>query len=431
MRVRTGALLAVTLSCACRELPGVFVGESTHFRLYVSSGVEVPPGLEGEKALTALETNWTDTATLLPLDARRSVGKIEYRWVVPGDLSSACEPGVGGCELEGPIVVALELPFQHELNHAYMELITGTNAHPVPLLTEGIASAIGCGQGFGARLDDPTRWQELIAGNPRDEGFARDGYPQGALLVRYLIRTRGIDAFIAYYEQAPKVRTPALFADNFQRFWGMSIDAVWSAMKTMDPGESLGDTSLCPCSLPSPPLDQPLADDPATTPYWTIPDARGKTIALQAGPSHIIRNFDCLGQRFDGPGASPVALVRLGAGVRGYVLAPLAGATVGDFISDTCEGAEPFAVPSDLMGLGLGVQVDRSLAAARWVYLQLQAPPGATTLSVPSAAVSACATCAFDTPTCPAGVALSPQGTTYVRLPLTPSTGSDARSPPR
>ena len=174
--------------------------------------------------------------------------------------------------------------------------------------------------------------------------------------------------------------------------------------------------------------NQPLANDPATTPYWTIPDASGKTIALEAAPNHIIRDFDCLGRRFDGAGASVATLVRLGTDVHGYVLAPLAGATVGDFISDTCQGAQPFAVPANLMDLGLTVQVDGSLAASGWVYLHLQPPPGATTLSVPlGTVISTCATCAFDTPACPAGATLAPAGTTYVRLPLTRSAGSAAQ----
>jgi hypothetical protein len=280
------------------------VGESAHFRLYVSPSVQVPPGFEGDKGLIALETNWADMATLLPL----TTGKIEYHWVVSGEVPNACEPGARGCELNGAIVVAVDLPFQHELNHAYMELTTGTNGKPVPLLTEGFAEGIGCGQRTGPSgiagtsgtlLSDPTPWQNLITGVGTSVSFRTEGYPEGALLVRYLIRTRGADAFVAYYEQAPEVRDPGLFADNFQRFWGMSIDAAWSAMKIVGPGENTYDSPLCPCSLPSIPLDQQLAVDPATTPYWTIPGATGSTVALQGAPNFIVHDFDCLGQRFD------------------------------------------------------------------------------------------------------------------------------------
>jgi hypothetical protein len=424
--VRAGGLVAVAAACACSPpLPGVFVGESEHFRLYVSAAAEVPPGFEGDKALTALEVNWADTATLLPL----TTGKIEYRWVAVGELASACTADVGGCEFEGPIAVSYQLPDQHELNHAYMELMTKTHANPVTLVTEGYAEAIGCGQGSGARLTDATSWQELVALPEPAPEFVSEGPIEGATLVRYLIRSWGGDRFVAYYAQATKVRDPALFADNFQRFWGISLDAAWSAMKTADLGVSPYDNAICPCSLASLPLDQPLPNDPTTTPYWTIPEGTGKTLALEGAPSYVVHDFDCLGQRFDGGGGAGASLVRLGAGVRGYVLAPLTTAMTGNFVSDTCPDAEPFSVPGGaLSSLGLDVQVDRSTAASDVVYLQLQAPPGATTLSVPSGmTVSTCGTCAFGTPTCPPGNTISPTGTTYVQLSLALSFGSSAQ----
>jgi hypothetical protein len=406
-------------------LPGALVGESAHFRLFVTSDADVPPGLEGDKALTALETNWADMATLLPLGD----GKIEYHWVASSEAASlACESAkAGGCELEGPIIVAPTLPHQHELIHAYMELITHAPP-PLPLLTEGVAGAIGCGQGSGAVLTDPIRWQDLVALPALSPEFARDGYPEGAVLVRYLIRTRGIGAFVSYYAQAPKVRDPALFADNFQRFWGVSLDDAWSAMRTVGPGVSVYDNALCPCSLPPLTLDQPPADDPATAPYWTIPDAMGKTIALEAPPGHVFHDFDCLGNAFDGHGGGVAGLVQLGT-VPSYVLAPLASATTGNFISDTCAGAELFAVPADPAGLGLDIQADRSSLSSGWAYLQIQPPPGGTTLWAMSGTVTACATCAFDTPACPAGAAPPPQGAYHVRVALTPVVGGSAEVP--
>jgi hypothetical protein len=242
--VRAGALLAfVTVGACSPQLPGLLVGESTHFRLYVSPGAYVPAGWDGEAGLVALETNWTDTATLLPLSA----GKIEYHWVAVDELTASCTEYVAGCEFEGPIVVAYDLPDQHELDHAYMELMTKTHDNPIPLVTEGYAEAIGCGQGSGALLIDPTRWQDLVALPEATADFQAEGGVQGALLVRYLIRNWGADRFVAYYAQATKLRDPALFADDFQRFWGMSLDAAWAAMKTVAPGENIYDGSLCPC----------------------------------------------------------------------------------------------------------------------------------------------------------------------------------------
>ncbi|MFL5308107.1 MAG: hypothetical protein ACJ8F1_23025 [Polyangia bacterium] len=198
----------------------------------------------------------------------------------------------------------------------------------------------------------------------------------------------------------------------------MTLDAAWSAMNTVGPGTSLGDAPLCPCSLPSLPLDQPLSNDPASAPYWTIPDAAGRTIAMHAPSGGVFADFDCLGQSFDGSGGAAAGLVRLGPSVHGYVLAPLASTTTGDFVSDTCDGAELFTVPPAAIGLGLNVQVDQASAAANVVYLRLVPPAGATNLVVPLGTVTACATCAFDTAACPTGGAISPGAPIHVELPL-------------
>ncbi len=424
--VRGGALVALATLGACRPgQPGTLVGESAHFRLYVSPGAYLQPGLDGQSALTALETNWADVATLLPLKA----GKIEYHWVSVDELAAACTEDVAGCELEGPIVVAYHVPDQHELDHSYMELMTGTHDNPIPLLTEGYAEAIGCGQGSGALLTDPTRWQDLVALPEVSPKFEGEGLSQGAMLVRYLIRQWGGDRFVAYYARATKVRDPALFADDFQRFWGMSLDAAWSAMRTVAPGENIYDGSLCPCSLPPLPLDQALPDDLPAAPYWTIPEGNGETIALEGAPSYVVNDFDCLGQRLDGGGGTGTSLIRLGASVRSYVLAPLTGTATGNFISDTCASVDAFTVPAGgLSSLGLAVQVDRASVASNIVYLQLQPPLGATQLSAPlGETVTTCARCAFDTPACPPSTALAAQGTTYVQLTLTLSVGSSAQ----
>jgi hypothetical protein len=236
-----------------------------------------------------------------------------------------------------------------------------------------------------------------------------------------------MDAFVDYYLQAPGVRDPALFADNFQRFWGITLDAAWSAMNTVTAGTSLGDAPLCPCSLAALPLDQPLPGNPATAPYWTIPDAAGKTIALSPPSGGVFQDFDCLGQAFDGSGAAAAGLARLGPAVRGYVLAPLASAATGHFVSDSCEAAQLFEVPPAALALGLAVQVDQSTATSGVVYLRLLPPAGATGVVVPLGTVAACDSCAFDTPACSPAAALSPGAPVYVQLPLTVQTGSAAQ----
>lgn len=420
-------LLTAVLMAACgAERPsGVLVGQSPHFRLYVSPRADVPAGLEGEAALTALERNWADVATLLPLPD----GRIDYYWLHASEGSSCGEGmALAGCALPGPVVISRVLPDQHELNHAYFELLG--RVVPIPLLAEGAAEAIGCGQGATVPLADNVRWQDVVALTPKSPG-SDALYGQGALLVRHLIRTRGSAAFISYYKQAPVIRNLARFADNFARFWQMSLDDAWSAMKAPGPGDSTVSTALCPCSLPPLPIDGvgALVNDPGTTPYWVVPDVAGKTIAFHSPVGKGLRIFDCLGTRSDagGSGGAQVGLARLAADREAYVSAPVDRAVAGNFISDTCAEAAPFTVPAGIVDHEIDVRVSRSTASSADVYLLLQAPPGASTLTAWHGAVSACATCAFDTPDCQPGSSVSARGTYYVRLPLSdvPSNSAD------
>ena len=42
-----------------------------------------------------------------------------------------------------------------------------------------------------------------------------------------------------------------MFADNFQAFWGTTIDATWAAMHVPPVGSVDMDEAICPCSLPA------------------------------------------------------------------------------------------------------------------------------------------------------------------------------------
>ena len=80
---------------------------------------------------------------------------------VPGAASSdqinaGCLEKVGGCEVTGTLQIATNLvPDQHELMHAYMELVA-PGANPVPFVVEGAAQAIGC-EGLQVGVGRPGR----------------------------------------------------------------------------------------------------------------------------------------------------------------------------------------------------------------------------------------------------------------------------------
>ncbi len=199
--------------------PAVFVGESQHFRLYVDPALmPLPAAFAGDNALAALETQWSDVATMLDMPD----GKIIYYWYTPEHVGMpAATPGRRMHEGSDMEIDAPLLPDAHELNHAYTYL--RSPRRPIPFLAEGMAEAIGCGREQPLPAAPNADWRTAAAGVA-----SADVYGEGGLLVRHLIRTQGIDAFLRYYEQSPERRDPALFGANFESFWGMPLDDVWT-----------------------------------------------------------------------------------------------------------------------------------------------------------------------------------------------------------
>src|SRR4051812_36122374 len=71
------ALALAVWACTPQVPPGVLVGESAHFRLFVDPDLTgIPTGLAGESGLVALETEWADVQTMLKMPD----GKIDYYW---------------------------------------------------------------------------------------------------------------------------------------------------------------------------------------------------------------------------------------------------------------------------------------------------------------------------------------------------------------
>jgi hypothetical protein len=297
----------------------------------------VPAGFEGQNALAALETEWADVHTMLQMPD----GRISYYWLSPDDVAAACgEADEGACIWESSLEIdSPTLPNPHELNHAYMYL--RKQRKPVPFLAEGIAEAIACGYDQAMYPAD-VPWQGVVAAL---ESASDDVTIQGGIFVRYLIRTYGIDAFLRYYEQSPEERDPALFAANFQSFWNVSLDAVWTTIHVLPTGivpAALYETKICPCSLP--PLDPtgPIAQDPARAPYWPLPNPAGGTLALYGGFGEQVLVKDCAGVRWELRGKS--VLARLDGTEPRYVLPPLESATVDAYLADDCASAAPFVL---------------------------------------------------------------------------------------
>ena len=71
-------VLWVTVSsCGPDVPPSTLRGTSEHFRLFVDDSLVPPAGFSFDDALVALETNWSDTRTILAMPD----GQIDYYWL--------------------------------------------------------------------------------------------------------------------------------------------------------------------------------------------------------------------------------------------------------------------------------------------------------------------------------------------------------------
>jgi hypothetical protein len=367
-------LVALAALVGCHGTPpGTLVGESQHFRLYVDPDATVPEGFAGPSGLAAPE------------------GKITYYWLSPDHVAAACqelEATAAACFWPGSMEIdAPTLPQPHELNHAYMYL--QSQHFPIPFLAEGVAEAIACGDDLSFPNED-VPWEEAVVAYPPSP----DPYGEGGAFVRYLLRTYGSAAFLRYYDQAPEQRDPAVFAANFQSFWGTTMDDAWTSSRAAAESDRY---KICPCSLP--PLDPTgaVANDPAQAPYWRLPEnTAGQTLALGAGAGREVLVRDCAGVREQFLGEH--VLMRLDGSEPRYAVAPVEKATLDTYIADACADAAPFSEPiADTEVSFLTIAIPSPPSGSSTVYLNLASSFSGT---LNGGLTQICSTCAFDQGSC-------------------------------
>jgi hypothetical protein len=408
--------IAVLLAAACGPdaPPGMFVGESAHFRLFVDPALGASSiAYAQENGLAALETEWSDVQTMLKMP--EGGGKISYYWLTSDDVGTACDDGgEGACTWEQRLEIDTPLlPNAHELTHAYMYL--RRQRHPIPFLAEGIAESIDCTLTHAYAAPN-VPWPGVVASEETSDSLV-----QGGAFMRYLIRRFGIDAVVRYYEQAPERRDPALFAANFESFWGVTMDDAWA---DVHPASSTAELRICPCSLPPPASSGAPVLDHARVPYWTLPDDPGTSVALRVTGADLdrVHVIDCAGMQ---PTITDEGVVaRLDGAARRYVLPPLADAEIGDFLADDCASAAPYELPASFSGgFSFTVAVPNQPAGSAAVFLELAS---AAPLTLAGGAQETCPSCGFDQGDCQASTtAVSLQGTTFARMSIYTTGRSD------
>ena len=383
-RLSVLAVAVAALGACGRSPPSArFVGESTHFRLYVDPDVFVPPELEGENGLVALETAWSDAHTML----RMPDGKIAYYWLTAEHIPAGCgTPDEQACFWDQNMEIdSATLPNPHELNHAYMYL--RKQRVPIPFLSEGLADAIGCELHNPMNVPDAA-WQPFVASLRSPEL-----YVQGGAFVRHLIRRFGIDEFVRYYEQSTEHRDPALFAANFSTFWGRTVDEIWTEITRPSGQPGLHwrhqDLPLLPAA------DRGRRRRHERSRARAVLDAaaaRGTDAGADGRGGRAVVVQDCAGVQM--PLRNQGVLARFDDRPRLATFSPrLETATIGPYLSDDCAAAAPYPFGPEFRS-SANLSVGVSQPASRWtVYLQLTA---AFSGGVRSGLNAICDSCGFD-----------------------------------
>ena len=251
-------------------------------------------------------------------------------------------------------------------------------------------------------------------------------------MARYLIRTQGIGAWVRFYQQAPEIRDPALFAANFSAFWHLSVDDVWTAMHTPQPGEGTSDRAICPCSLPAAAASgETPGVAPGGGPYWTLPAVASQPFAFVTTPGSAVRLEDCAGLQptIASRNDANVLVTELPSTAGLYVMSPLESISAAPYLADTCGGTVPLELPSDFRSGPeiVSIAATGTTTGTSTAYLQIDSPAPLTVTG--GQFVEFCGSCAFDQGSCqaPSGATSSfaAQGTFYARITFLPLTEGD------
>jgi hypothetical protein len=403
------ALLVVSCNGAEPDLPAVEIGRSAHFHYYARAADRVPASV-----LDLLEANWTEMSTFFGLDQSLLVKYYLFDSRDDFVANGPCPSFDGACAW-GRAVYS-ERPFhEHELIHSYFAPLG-----PAPsIVEEGVASGLSCFEFLPEQPLPPSdpSWQAAV----RNDHVDSTDYGQSRF-VRQLIREHGPERFRDFYESTEATRDPAVFSQQFDRFWGESIDVVWAEATASSPSPTYRDLAMCPCSAAPLPVDGSASAITALFGALSLPrpftlaTETDVAVSLQDLGGSAIRN--CWDQDYqravlrpDSPAPPAVVFLHLPAGHYFLQARPLGAApasvslTPGAWLAADCAAGEVFPVGANFAG---SVEI---LGTASVSYLHLDVP-GPREAMV-SANVSVCPACDSPASECTTGAA---QASTPVTL---------------
>jgi hypothetical protein len=319
---------------------------SEHFRVFSH-----PDAPATEAMLSALEVDYRDLHAFLVFPE----GRIDYHYLSSAEAAASCDPGaasaITGCARGRTIVTDRALD-HHELIHAYLAPI-GT---PPPLFREGVAQGIACGPAAPSAKGPLSPWRTTVVLRAAHQS---EVYDAGLMLFVYLVKTFGIERFVGYYAEARDTSDPEVFRQQYEAFWGISLDDTWRDMQLSERPQGAV-SAICSCSQSPLSLDGVAVDGAALDTFVVpLPDADpGPYLFDAAASAGSARLAKCAQDSADAPiataGGGTPAIVAARLLPERYYFGVTPGSSLSarraDFLASTCAAADPIPIPAGYQG---------------------------------------------------------------------------------
>ena len=120
-----------------------------------------------------------------------------------------------------------------------------------PIISEGVASGLSCVEYLTPPSDTPVElpWQDVARLTHRDQG-GRRSCTAGRASSAASSASMGPETFARFYSYAAYTLDPALFALEFERFFGRSLNDAWAEVAAPHAAPTHLDAAMCPCFEP-------------------------------------------------------------------------------------------------------------------------------------------------------------------------------------